>query len=329
MLDSALTVVGRRWVGEGPAYTLRARMAAWLLRLRSSDLERSGGEPVLATEPPEILAVIACQRTGSHLLREVLNSCPSIAIWSEPFCYGPHPMLWHNFMRRVKTHNYPPVMPADAAELADEYLRALRRHVRDHSSLYGGPKPELKFIGLDIKYEHIRCLSPLYLDLQARPFLFDFLCSRNARVLHLIRGNIVHNAISIIIANTRKVWENTDGSKISGRFRITPDELLFYVNWIQAARAELTRLTRDMPVQTCVYEDLVDDLAQIDSDGTFPEDSKTLSTVAAFLDVPNRFSYNGRLKKVINRPYAEILENHEDLVCALHDSPYAEFADTL
>jgi hypothetical protein len=191
--------------------------------------------------------MIACQRTGTHLLRDILNSNPAIAVWVEPFSYGPHPMCWHNFMRKFSEGQYPPPTPADATILLDQYIETIKQHVHLESEMYGGPKPQLKVIGLDVKYEHIKCVSPLYMDLQSRPFLLEYFKQRGARVLHLVRHNVVHTAISIIIANARKVWQNCDGSVIEGSYRISPGELFQYIKWVKDGQAEFQRLCDGVP----------------------------------------------------------------------------------
>ena len=78
-----------------------------------------------------------------------------------------------------------------------------------------------------------------------------------------------------------------------------------------------------------MYEDLIDDLARVDGAGNFPADTKVLRQIAAFLGVTNRFHYNGYLRKVINKPYAELIENLDELIEGLARSEFAEFAPSL
>lgn len=330
MLFSLLALAGRMFAGCRRGGYAGARLAnSFWQSCRRRDAHHAMDASSHEATSPELVAVIACQRTGSHLLREVLNSNPQVAIWGEPFCDGSHHLCWLHYVRRLRSGRYPPLVSADATEVMDQYLRELRRNIREKSSLFGGPKPELKIFGLDVKYDHLGCIRPFYMDLLARPFLLDYLRDRKARILHLVRRNVVHNAISMLVALQRNVWQNWDGRTISGRYRIAPGELFHLVNWIRTTQAELGRLAHDLPLQTCAYEDVVGDLGRIDSDNNFPEDSTALRAVAEFLGVPNRFSYNQRPRKVINRPYCEVLENHDELVRALRDSEYAEFADSL
>jgi hypothetical protein len=77
------------------------------------------------------------------------------------------------------------------------------------------------------------------------------------------------------------------------------------------------------------YEDLVNDLKRVNSDGKFSTDTTVLDPVAKLLGVPDDFRYKSSIRKVINKPYCEVLENYEELVGAIRNSAFAEFADTL
>jgi hypothetical protein len=81
-------------------------------------------------------------------------------------------------------------------------------------------------------------------------------------------------------------------------------------------------------MQTCFYEDLVEDIGRVDRCGFFRDDSGP-GSIAEFLNVPNQFRYVPCMSKVINRPYYEILENYDELLSAVKGSPYSEFAETL
>jgi hypothetical protein len=295
---------------------------------RLKPLEPVGGQYPQPIKPDTVFAVIACQRNGTHLLRHILNSSPAIAVLGETLSHAEYFMCWHNFVRNLPDGYYPPHSRTQAMMLVDHYLHEIERDVARNSDCYGGQKPRLKWVGLDIKYEHIRCVEPLYSDLRSRPFLFDYFRDRRVRIVHLVRRNVVQTAISVAIANERRVWHNYDGSALPGRYRISPAELLKYIEWITGERAEFLRLSQDLEMHTCFYEDLVEDMACVDGTGFFREDS-TLSEIARFLNVTNRFRLGPGMSKVINRPYSEILENYDELVCAIKGSPYSEWADTL
>jgi hypothetical protein len=274
-------------------------------------------------------ALIACQRSGTHLLREILNSNSGIALLAEPFTPYPKPVYWQNYVKTLPEHEYPPQTSDDAMLLLDQYLQWIQQDVHENSDWYWGPKPQLITIGLDVKYNQLQCVTPLFFDLRARPLLLDYFQSRNVRIVHMVRNNLVHAAISLIICKLRKVYQNYDGGVMQGQYQIAPGELFECIAWIKDERDEFLRLAQDLPMQTCAYEELIQDLGRADPAGNFPEDTTALSRLATFLDVANRFRYRGYTRKVINKPYAESIENYNELVLAIKQSEYSEFADTL
>jgi hypothetical protein len=139
----------------------------------------------------------------------------------------------------------------------------------------------------------------------------------------------VQQAISMIVANLRKVWQNCDRSTLEGPYKVPTIELLDHMRWIQAERTAFETLTRDLQIHSPSYEDIVADVQQAGSDGTLRKNSKAISPIADFLRVPNRFNRNRCLPKVINRPYRDVIENYDEVVSTLKASPYADFADTI
>jgi hypothetical protein len=280
-------------------------------------------------QPPptcdKLFALVGCQRTGTHFLREIMNTNPAVAVMAEVFSNYPRPVYWHNFVRSLPKRRYPPLLPPDAMALLDEYVQVVQRDIHIRSDWYGGPKPALEIVGFDVKYNQLKCVAPVFSDLRVRPFLFDYFRQRGVRVIHMVRKNLLQTALSIIIANLRSVWQNYDGRLIEGRFQISPRELLMYMRWIREERDEFCRLGHDLSVHSCGYEDLAGDVGRVDAEGNFPADSPTLSAIATFLGVPNTFRFKRNIHKAINRPYAEIIENYDELVRAVDESEFAEF----
>ena len=197
-----------------------------------------------------LFAIIACQRSGTQVLREVLNSNPHIAIVAEPFSPDDRSTSWHNYVHTQVGQGLPPLTPADAVDFFDCYEDYLRADLPVHPNHYGGLKRLPTWIGLDVKYNQIKHVHPLYIDLRARPFLLDYFREREVRIVHLVRRNILHVAISIIIANLRQVWHNCDGSTLSGQYRISLDELFAYAQWAHEERIEFERLSKDLNILT-------------------------------------------------------------------------------
>jgi LPS sulfotransferase NodH len=276
-----------------------------------------------------IVAMIAIQRSGTHLLREILNSNSRVAMSPEPFNRDTASFCWEKFINALPNDKQRMCDSEGGMQLLDEFIEALNQDVRHNRRVYGGRKRRQRIVGLDIKYNQLKAVSPAYNDLRLRPFLLDYLRAREARIIHLVRRNLVHTAISAIIANIRKVWQNYDGASIGGPYRISPNELFQYVRWIKEEREAFEGLAGDLSVHKCYYEDIVADLKSVTWFGRLRQDTTALSGLAAFLNVPNRFWSYGYIRKVINRPYKELIENYDEVMAALIDSPFSEFAETL
>ncbi len=276
-----------------------------------------------------LFAVVGCQRTGTQLLREVLNSNNRLALVAEPFTPYPAPIFWHNCVRQLPPEKYPTQTVSDAQALLDRYMSVLHRDVYSNSESYGTPKRKLTALGLDVKYNQLRCAGPVYTDLLERPFLIKYFRERQIQIIHMVRKNLAHAALSMIIANERKIWHNQDGRKFEGRYRISPEELLAYMTYIQNERDEFLRLTQDLNVQTFSYEDLVQDVSSANEAGLIPMNTRVLQPIAECLNVPNQFERPQGMHKVINRPYSEILDNFDEIVAALKSSQFSEFTSSL
>jgi len=278
---------------------------------------------------PIPFALVSCQRSGTHLFLEIFNSNPHAALFAEAFCPFEKQVYWNHYVRSLPARLYPPQFPADAMDLLDGYLERIQADVDDDADYYGGPKRQLAALGLDVKYNQLRCVAPLFGDLRSPPLLLDYFRSRGFGIIHLVRKNIVHAALSLIIAKWRNVWTNDSGSVIRGRYHVSWDMLHSEISWMVEEHKEFLRAAQGLPVLTCTYEDMVDDLRNANRAGVLPANTTVFRPVADLLGLPDLFRYAGNHRKVINRPYAEIVEGHDELVRALRDSEYAEFAETI
>lgn len=284
---------------------------------------------VRGSAPPRgAFAVVAAQRSGTHLLREVINSNPRVALLAEPFSRYPQSVYWNNYVRTLPESQFPPGVPAEAMPQIDDYFELIHRDVDEHDDWYGGPKLPDRLVGLDVKYNQLRCVRPLYDDLRSRPVLIEYFAARRTPIVHLVRKNLVHAALSIIISNRREVWQLYEGPEVQGAFNIPLAELFESMQWVVAERKEFLRLSTDLRIHTCTYEDLVAEIANVDAEGQIREGS-VLGGIAKFLGVEPKFRFHARIKKVLNRPYSELIDNYKDVVTAVRKSEFSEFAKTL
>ncbi len=274
-------------------------------------------------------ALIAFQRSGTHLLREIVNSNPQLALMVETFSPTTKKLYWCNYIRSLPKNEFPALNHETALGLFDEHMRRIRRDVEIEPEWYGGRKRELKALGLDIKYNQIKAFNSLAINLRSRPLLLDYFKRRGFRIVHLVRNNLAHAALSLILANIRSVWHNYGKREFGGRYHVTWDVLFSHMKCIQDERKEFVSLSQDLPVQTFAYEDLISDLGRVNQSGEFPTNTIFLKPLAEFLGVPNYFVYDGKMHKVVNKPYSEVLENFEELVSHLRNSEFSEYADLL
>ena len=271
-------------------------------------------------------ALIGSQRCGSNFLRELMNTNPRTVVHGEVFMPFPLPNCYHSYLRTMVSRAMPPVYAADCLELFDEYLVYLREDVKRG---YIGKLGVLAAVGLDIKYNQIRFVAPLIRDLRQRPFLLDYFWRRNTPVLHLVRRNTIHQALSLTIATARDVYHNYSGAAFEGKVKLDPDAVVKSAQWIAAETAEFQRLAKGLRCLDITYEDVVADCATGDENGRLSQSGVVLPKIAEFLSVPNEFYVPTTIAKVVNRPYSEIIENHDEVVAAIEQSEFAPLATTV
>src|SRR6476660_6255059 len=132
-------------------------------------------------EPHSKFAVISCQRSGTQILRDVLNSNSHIGLLAEPFSRYHRSVYWHNYVHTLSEELYPPQYATDAMLLLDQYMDKIREEFRENKDKEGcgGSKPDLRTVGLDVKYNQLKGISPEIIDLRAQPLLLDYFRSRS------------------------------------------------------------------------------------------------------------------------------------------------------
>jgi len=271
-------------------------------------------------------ALIGSQRCGTNFLRELLNTNPETVVHGEILMPYPLPNCWHNYVRTMVNRAQPPVYAPDATELFDDYLVYLREDVKRG---YIGKLGVLSAVGLDIKYNQLRFIAPLIRDLRQGPFLLDYFRRRNIPIVHMRRRNVMHQALSLVIAEARNVYHNYGNRKFDGSVTLDTEKLIANAQWIAAEVDAFDKMSRGARMIEVFYEDIVEDCKTVDDSGRFGADAKTMSKIAEFLGVTNEFSNPSTIAKVINRPYSEILANHGDVVAAIKKSEFSALAKSV
>jgi len=271
-------------------------------------------------------AVIGAQRTGTNILREILNTNEQIAILGEVLTPSPAPAHWDNFCNSLPPGKDSPATSEQAELLLDQYFRFVQYRIRNH---WEGRRKRLSHaMGVDIKYNQLRCIAPSNWDPDSPPFMLRYLRSRGATLIHTVR-NPIHCAISTLIASQRNVWHNYEGALIDRSYHIDVAECLSYARTICRNRDAFLESARGSRIVTCRYECLIDEIEGAGPEEEIPDGPGPLRDIARALGSRFKFSYDRRLKKAINVPYSRLLSNYNALVVHLNDSEFSALTATL
>jgi LPS sulfotransferase NodH len=274
----------------------------------------------------QLFVVIGAQRTGTNILREILNTNEQIAMLAEVLSPNPAPAHWDNFCRGLPVQRTLPASIGEAESLLDQYFDFVRYRIRNHWE--GNKKKNSRAFGVDIKYNQLRRIAPANWDSKSLPFILFYLRSRGATLIHTTR-NVIHCAISTLIASQRNVWHNYDGVVIDRSYHVDVEECVTCARTVLKDRDAFLGSAAGCEIVNCYYESLVDDMKRADSQEEIPEGAGPLRDIAEALGSPFEFRYNGRLQKAINVPYSRLLSNYDALVRRLKNSEFSAFVSTL
>jgi hypothetical protein len=273
----------------------------------------------------QLFAVIGAQRTGTNILREILNTNDQIAMLGEVLSPSSAPVHWENFCRGLPASSTQPESIGEAEELLDRYFGFVRYRIRNHWE--GNRKSRCHAIGVDIKYNQLRIIAPIDWDSKL-PFMLSYLRSRGAILIHTAR-NVIHSAISTMIAAQRNLWHNYDGTVIDARYQVDVEECVALARAIKHERESFLNFAQGFELVGCHYERLMEDLNRAGSEERIPVGPGPLRNIAEALGSHYDFRYDRRLQKAINIPYSRLLSNYDALIRRLEVSEFATLVSTL
>jgi hypothetical protein len=273
----------------------------------------------------QLFAVIGAQRTGTNILREILNTNDQIAMLGEVLSPSPAPAHWDNFCRGLPARSTQPNSFDEAEELLDRYFEFVRYRVHNHWE--GNRKSRSHAIGVDIKYNQLGLIAPTDWDSKL-PFMLSYLISRGAILIHTTR-NVIHSAISTMIATQRSLWHNYDGTVIDASYQIDVEECVAQARTIKHERESFLNFAQGSKLVGCRYERLMEDLDRAGSRERIPSGPGPLRNIAEALGSPYDFRYERRLQKAINIPYSRLLSNYDALIRRLETSELDTLVSTL
>lgn len=257
--------------------------------VRDSDRDRCS---VNAFEPPYTglapYIVLSTQRTGSHLLGDVLKSHPAFAHSGETLLPGTRKRgSFDAFMDRmdrcpsVKTVWY-------------RYLQYLRQD-----------KPNAEHVGFLVKYGHVRRIGGL--DLVSDPLF------ARVRIIHLVRRNALRTAVSHQLAVAREVHVTRVPMEHKvNSLSVHPDRLLKMVRQKLAAAQVFRRqlASRERCIELA-YEDLME------GDEVRGE---IVTRLCDFFDVRDAFSRIPGTIKLAPQPLEHLLENYSEVATIFREA---------
>lgn len=164
-----------------------------------------------------MLVITAFQRSGTTALGEQLGAHPDLAYWGEIF----HPEGFQgaelsaklrlrsaaNWFRFVEDHLPQPLKtgPQDIGERREAW-RLYDEHLRE---LGMGRRPVL-----DVKYNSWLNLEAVWSSIGERPLLFTLLADQGAGFVHLVRENVLAQALSEVFAFESGLWHRRIGQSV-------------------------------------------------------------------------------------------------------------------
>jgi LPS sulfotransferase NodH len=279
-----------------------------------------------AEERRRLFTVVGTQRTGTTLLRDILNSNAEVAMAAEIMIPYPDNCHWNRFVPTLPEGWLPPRDEAAGLALFDRYFEHFDNEIWTN---WKEPKRRAHVIGVDIKCDQFRLVEPVGWPAAAPPFLLHYAQTRGVVLINTIRRNVVQCMISYMLGLQRDFWHNYEGRKVERAYELDIDESLAWARGIVQQQRELELFTRDSLVVRCYYEDLVEAIADADPDKDLSDHPGVLHDIAAALGVPRRFRYDGRLQRATNKPYPEIIANYDAFLAAIEASEFAPWAATI
>jgi hypothetical protein len=274
-----------------------------------------------------LFMVVGTQRTGTTLLRDILNSNDNVVMVAEVMLPHLDSCHWDHFAPNLSAGSLPPPDEASGLDMLDRYFRYIHCQVR---AKWNDPrKSSTCAIGVDIKCDQLRLVEPVGWPATAAPFMLHYARQRSVVLINTIRRNVVQCAVSFLLGLQRNFWHNYEGRGMERAYELNVGECIAYARGIVEQQQEFERVTKGYPVARCHYDDLVATIAQAGPGGDLSSHPGPLQEIADALGIPCRFGYDGRLQRAINRPYSEVISNHGALLAAIRASEFASFADTI
>ena len=220
-----------------------------------------------------MLVITAFQRSGTTALGEQLGGDPGLAYWGEIF----HPEGYRAAELSAKLRLR---SAANWFRFADDHLPAAFKTGPQDETLRGQAwalyDAHLRELGsgrrpvLDIKYNSWHHLEPVWSSIGERPFFFGLLAQQGAVFAHLVRDNVLAQALSEVFAFESGLWHRNVGQTLDTEtlsFSADIEGLLTRMRTSRRETALIREWLRPFPHAELIYEKAFDERGAI-SGGT-------------------------------------------------------------
>ncbi len=237
--------------------------------------------------------IISSQRSGSTLIRTLLDSHPGIRCYGEVFL--PTYRKEHSFYEYLNTRGYPKVLAL--------LLRGLI--VRDFlNCLYGTNDKDA--VGFKIMYDQIRYRPYRF------PMVLDYMQKNDVKVMHLIRENSFRVCLSRQFARATRTY-HTNETRVQPTLRIDIQLLLDEIKRLEQQKLWCRSIIKGLNAIEVSYEEFV---ANKDTES---------SRILNFLGVDDSVELQSPLRKVLTAPIRDAVINYEELESEMKKGGYAHF----
>lgn len=243
---------------------------------------------------PSKFIITCAPRTGSTMLRMMLNSHPEVVCLGEVFSLAKEPNLGKKYHQQISK------TPSELSKiLAEEPVKFLYDFVLGRS--------DCKAIGVKIKYKQLESEFPDVFQ--------AVLNDPSILIIHLSRTNLLKRYVSNYIAARaiapaliRNFEEKPGQVKIS----IDPEDCLKDILLTKDTENRFRKFLNNKKVFEIAYEDLLN------------LDSKTVIQLQNFLGIAP-INLLPKTKKINSDNLADILENYDEVKNKLANTPYASY----
>ena len=241
--------------------------------------------------------VLTTQRSGSTLFCETLDQSPRIYCMQECCRYDlsrKSPYSFSHFLHQLKI-DFQSLPPEDRTLLLAKYLDTLTAE-----------RKGVKAIGFKVMYD----------QLDRMPEIQHWMMQRSARVIHLMRANLLKRLVSWIVLKKATRRANSNQPLPQVRVRIETHELIDLLHDMALQVAHHQQMfSHSFPYMETNYEHFIR-FQKRESD-----------RVGAFLALGSLGYLKSDLVKVNSDSLRDVIANYDEVAEVLRGSPFAQFLD--